>query len=240
VSSLRPFLSYYGSKYRAAPRYPVPVHDTIVEPFAGAAGYALRHHERHVVLVERDPRIAGIWRYLIRARPVDVLALPLLALDQTVADLPACDPDGRELIRAWLQGGSRNGKNSFSSMAKRNLLANPNTPSFWSAACRARIASQVDAIKHWTIIEGDYTEAPDIEATWFVDPPYDNAAGRVYRHHDLDYPAVGRWCRTRRGQVLVCENAGATWLPFAPLYNTANAWNGTKRSTEVLCILGCG
>ena len=236
TTGLRPFLSYYGSKFRAAPKYPQPAHDTIVEPFAGAAGYALRYPERRVVLVERDPRLAGIWRFLIRARAEDVLALPLMDLDATVDDLPACDPDGRELIRAWLQGGARNGKNSFSSMAKRNLTDNPNTPKFWGAACRARIASQVSAIKHWTIIEGDYIEAPDIVGTWFVDPPYDNAAGRVYRYHKLDYPALGAWCRARRGQVLVCENKGASWLPFRPLYDMSNNWNGdtTKQTVEML------
>lgn len=42
TKALKPFWRYYGGKYRAAPRYPVPLHRTIVEPFAGAAGYSLR------------------------------------------------------------------------------------------------------------------------------------------------------------------------------------------------------
>lgn len=232
---LHPFLSYYGSKYRAAPRYPAPEHGTIVEPFAGAAGYSLRYPDRRVVLVERDPRLAGIWRFLIRSKPEDILALPLLDLDASIADLPPCDPDGRELIRAWLQGGVAGGRNTFSSMARGAFGDNPNTPKFWGVSCRARIADQVNAIKHWTIVEGDYSEAPDVTATWFVDPPYNNAAGRVYRFHGLDYPALGAWCRTRRGQAIVCENEGADWLPFRPLYSTANNWNGaTKRSVEVV------
>lgn len=234
---LHPFMSYYGSKYRAAPRYPAPEHGTIVEPFAGAAGYSLHYPDRRVILVERDPRLAGIWRFLIRSKPEDIMALPLLDLDASIADLPPCDPDGRELIRAWLQGGARNGKNSFSSMARGNLIKNPSTPAFWGAACRARIANQVEAIKHWTIVEGDYSAAPDIMATWFVDPPYNNAAGRVYRFHTIDYPALGTWCRSRAGQTIVCENEGADWLPFQPLYSTANNWNAgapTKRSVEVV------
>jgi len=33
---LKPFWQYYGGKWRAAPHYPKPRHDTIVEPFAGA------------------------------------------------------------------------------------------------------------------------------------------------------------------------------------------------------------
>lgn len=233
---LFPFLSYYGSKFRAAKRYAAPQQDTIIEPFAGAAGYALNHAHKNVVLVERDPRLVAIWRFLIGATAADVLALPLMGLDQTIADLPPCDPAGRELIRAWLQGGARNGKNSFSSMAKANLARNPDTPAFWGKACRERIASQVGAIKHWRIIEGDYTSAPDVEATWFVDPPYNNAAGRVYNYHSLDYVALGDWCRRLRGQVMVCENQGADWLPFRELYSTANNWNSAtaKRSVEVV------
>ena len=125
--TLAPFLSYYGSKFRSGPRYPEPEHGTIVEPFAGAAGYSLRYPDRRVILIERDPRLAGIWRFLIRSRPSDVLALPLLDLDASIADLPSCDPDGRELIRAWLQGGARNGKNTFSSMAKNTSRRGPTT-----------------------------------------------------------------------------------------------------------------
>ena len=52
MTSLRPFWAYYGGKWRAAPRYPRPMHDTIIEPFAGAAGYSLRYPDRNVVLVE--------------------------------------------------------------------------------------------------------------------------------------------------------------------------------------------
>jgi hypothetical protein len=37
MSNLKPFIRLYGGKYRAAPRYPKPLHDT---PFAGAAGYS--------------------------------------------------------------------------------------------------------------------------------------------------------------------------------------------------------
>ena len=39
---LKPFWRYYGGKYRAAPAYPPPRLGTIVEPFAGSAGYSLR------------------------------------------------------------------------------------------------------------------------------------------------------------------------------------------------------
>jgi hypothetical protein len=38
--ALKPFFNYYGGKWRVARRYAPPEHDLIIEPFAGAAGYA--------------------------------------------------------------------------------------------------------------------------------------------------------------------------------------------------------
>ncbi len=228
---MKPALSYYGSKWRAATRYPAPTYPLVIEPFAGAAGYSLRYDVERALLLEKDARIAGIWQYLIASTPEDVLQLPLLGLDEHIDSLPPCDLNGRELIRAWLQGGARNAKSTFSSMAKNNLRKNPHTPSFWGAACRSRLAAQVTSLKGWTIINGDYRRAPDVEATWFIDPPYNNAAGRVYNHHAIDYKELGEWCRTRRGQVIVCENMGADLLPFRPLYAMKNNWNGSVKHT---------
>lgn len=105
------------------------------------------------------------------------------------------------------------------SIGRRRLAAAGCKYEGWNEATRARIASQVDAIKHWRVIEGDYNEAPDIEATWFVDPPYNNKAGSYYIHSDIDYPELGKWCQGLRGQVVVCENDGATWLPFRHFRN---------------------
>ena len=99
---LSPFFTFYGGKFRAAPRYPAPVHDTVIEPFAGAAGYSVRHAARRVILVERDPAVAATWRYLISVSRADVLALPDLAPGQSVDDLSVSD-EARLLI-GWYCG----------------------------------------------------------------------------------------------------------------------------------------
>lgn len=44
--NLKPFFTFYGGKWRAAPHYAPPEFATIVEPFAGAAGYSVRHHTK--------------------------------------------------------------------------------------------------------------------------------------------------------------------------------------------------
>ena len=69
---------------------------------------------------------------------------------------------------------------------------------------RARIASQIARIRHWTIIHGDYRQAPDIDATWFVDPPY-QVMGKHYRHgaKGLDFDALADLTPSLRNEVTV-------------------------------------
>jgi hypothetical protein len=90
----------------------------------------------------------------------------------------------------------------------------------------------VEHIRHWRVTEGDYTKSPDVRATWFVDPPY-ILAGKDYRSgcssKNLDYATLGAWCKSRKGQVMVCENAGASWLPFKT-FRTIRGANGTRRT----------
>ena len=113
--------------------------------------------------------------------------------------------------------------------------------SYWGPEVRAVLAAQAGQVAHWQVVEGDYTTAPDIEATWFVDPPY-LRAGRMYRHssRDIDYAALGAWCRSRCGQVMVCENSGADWLPFED-HHVAKSTPGSRgkgRSSEALWTNG--
>ena len=85
--------------------------------------------------------------------------------------------------------------------------------SIWSERTRHRIAEQSARIKHWNIICGDYTDAPDVNAHYFVDPPYQRK-GKFYKCHNVDYLSLANWCRNRKGYTVVCENKGADWLPF--------------------------
>lgn len=206
---LRPFFSFYGGKWRAAPHYPTPRYNRVIEPFAGAAGYSTRYPLCDVVLVERDPIIAGLWRWLIKATGDDVLALPL-EIPTTVRDL-GLDPGPSALIGFYCNNGATAPMQSPSAWMREGKGS---AGGFWGEKVRTRIADQVSAIKHWTVIEGDYTDAPTEEATYFVDPPYANKAGSYYRQKFTGHVALGDWCRTRPGQVIACENVGATWLPF--------------------------
>lgn len=213
---MRPFWRYYGGKWRAAPRYGPPLPGLpIIEPFAGAAGYATRFGaDRDVVLVEANHVVASIWRWLIQATPDDVLAIGEVPDGGTVDDVDA-PQEARWLLGFWLNQATTTPCKTPGRFFREQEQGGRRF--VWPEA-RARIASQVPRIRLWSVIEGDYTQAPDIEGTWFIDPPYSTPAGRHYPSQvgGHDYASLGTWCRSRAGRVIVCEQAGATWLPFVP------------------------
>ena len=234
--SLKPFWRYYGGKWRAAPRYPKPQHARIVEPFAGAAGYSMRYPDLEVVLVERYAVLAEIWRYLIAVPSSEIRRIPLV---EAVSDLPAWVPQGGRYLVGFAMNAACASPCTVLSSGRKKLREMGRTYEGWSENQRERVASQVERIRHWKIIEGDYRDAPDDDATWFIDPPYNNKAGSYYVHAEIDYAALGTWCRERSGQVIVCENEGATWLPFEPFATLKAGVNGDG-SKEVVWTRGSG
>lgn len=234
MSRLRPFFKYYGSKYRIAPLYPAPRYRTIVEPFAGSASYSVLHADHRVVLIETDPEVFELWRWLIHgATAADVRALPVCGSGP--GDLPpgfdlrhVDGPPGALLLMRYWQ---RVGRSRCWTVSKWGHLSG-----FWCAATRDRIAAQLEAIRHWCIFSGDLTARPGLTeqlgasgCTWFVDAPY-QAQPKIWGAAP-DFPALGRWVCSLVGQVIVCEAPGATWLPFRPFTNALNgpAGNGDGR-----------
>lgn len=226
---IQPFFYFYGGKYRAARYYPTPDHSLIVEPFAGAAGYALRYHDRKVQLYDIDPIICGLWDYLIHASEHDVLSLPTTV--ECTANLPVCQ-EAKWLIGFWLNQGAASPRLRPSAWMRKGLRPN----SSWGEAVRTRIASQLHAIRHWKIANKSYEDADSRRATWFIDPPYNCKAGRHYRFHAIDYNHLAEWCRKRNGQAIVCEIHGANWLPFQPFRSLLShpGVRGAGHSREVI------
>jgi len=228
---VRPLFPFYGSKWRDAKRYHGPYNGTVIEPFAGSAGYSTYWEPRRVILYDRDPIIVGVWDYLIHVTASEVRALPDLEVGQSVDDLPNLPQEARWLIGFWLNRGSatpKKTKTAFSARTERQQLV-------WSERARVRIASEIEKVRHWEVFYGSYESCPRLDATWFVDPPYVDK-GRYYRVRFVDYDRLGTWCRHLPGQTIVCEQAGATWLPFRPLA-TIKSTRGT--SAEVVWTAGC-
>lgn len=203
---LRPFFTYFGGKYRAAPRYDSPKHDTIIEPFAGSAGYSVRNHERQVILYDIDPIIHGVWDYLIHVKPSEIMALPSEV--EHVNDVQG-PQEARWLVGFWLNKGCERPMLTPSKWVRLKIRPH----SSWGDTIKERIASQVEHIRHWQVFNKSYEESTNQIATWFVDPPYVEA-GKRYRFSKVDYTHLAYWCRDRQGQTIVCEQFGAAWLPF--------------------------
>lgn len=225
-----PFFSYYGGKHRMARTlYEPPEFDTIIEPFAGGAGYSCQYPDRNVVLYDKNEKLVGAWQYLIATSSEEILRLPLLAEGESVDGLHVCQ-EAKWLIGWWLNCAVSSPCKTLSKWGIGHVTSSPLTT--WTWQLRQRIARDVAAIRHWRAHLASYETAPDVESTWFVDPPYE-WAGKHYPHGSkaIDFDSLGAWCQERSGQVIVCENAGATWLPFRHL---AHAQARFGKSAEVV------
>lgn len=238
MKSLKPFFSYYGGKWRIAPKYPSPRYRTIIEPFAGSAGYSLRYPDRDILLVERYDVLYGIWSYLIRASEEEILGLPDVPYGEKISDIPGICQEARWLMGFCVSQAVSTPRQQMSKF----LRVHDNGAGSWNWKRRQRIASQLHAIRHWRVIHGSYE---DIEvgnsATWYVDPPY-QVQGKHYKERDIDYPRLGAWCRALPGQVIVCEGQDADWLPFQHFLDSKkveNRHHKNKTSPEMIWTKEC-
>lgn len=217
--------SYYGSKSKIVGCYPTPKYGLIIEPFAGSARYSLRYPENDVVLIERDPVIARIWHWLIyHATLSDINNLPDLKRGDDLRTITTLSDVERDLLGfAASAGVSRpchivTPRADASGWEKDDPRWRPNNA---CALLKRALKQNLPKIKHWQIVNIDYTTYTyNPQATWFIDPPYCSTAGRYYRYSQIDYESLAHWCRTRHGQIIVCEGQEATWLPFTPLQIT--------------------
>ena len=217
---LRPFFTYMGGKFRAAPSYPHPLHKTIIEPFAGSAGYSVRHPSRNVILYDIDPKIFGVWDYLIKVSSEEIRQLPLVFEDVRNLDIPI---EAQWLIGFWVNKG--NTQPCFKPSAW--MRSKVREDSQWGQVIRNRIAYQIDKIRHWRVFNKSFDQIDNQKATWYIDPPYIGL--NLYKYSTIDYSVLAKWCKNRCGQVIVCENQGAKWLPFR-FHKTISATNHPSRA----------
>jgi hypothetical protein len=217
---------YYGAKTLLVDCYPKPVHDKIIEPFAGSARYALKHFEKDVLLVDKYPVIVSIWNWLKVCSPEDVLRLPkTVKPGQTINDFNF-DSDAERYLFGFLIGKAPEAPRN--KVSDRVSIARPNYINY----SLQRIAKNLYKIRHWNIIEGSYEMIPNQVCTWFIDPPYQFGGGcypKSSRH--INYSDLAGWCTVRTGQQIICENTKANWLPFVPLKSITGS-NG--KSTEAI------
>jgi hypothetical protein len=206
--------SYYGSKCKIAKLYPKPEYDLIIEPFAGAAWYSVLHKGKDVLLNEKYKTVYDIWNWLINSATVDeILANVNFNLGDDIRTLPISDIH-KDLIGFCINRGTSSPCNIVQKWSCQ-VAKNPNWASTTNYQLN-RIAKNLPDIKHWKVTYGDYKELPDVEATWFIDPPYQHG-GKYYMVNGINYTELMEWVKSRKGQVIVCENTKADWMDFKPL-----------------------
>jgi site-specific DNA-adenine methylase len=210
---------YYGRKKQIAKHYPSPNYPAIVEPFAGSAAYSLygNNWKKDVILVEKDEKVAEIWQWLITEATRDrIQAMPDLKIGEKSSEF-------LQIIHAAT-------KMAFH---YKTIKVTPVLARNWQIS-KKYMADNLYKIKHWQIICGDYSEAPDIEATWFIDPPYKQDSGKGYRYGSdlIDYEHLAQWAENRQGEIIFCEGLHGDYLPFQPLLDLKGV--AGKTSKEVV------
>ena len=197
---------YYGRKKQIAKHYPKPNYDTIIEPFAGAAAYSMfeDNWKKNVILIEKDEKVAQIWDWLINnATLEEIKQLPDLKVGEKSSEF-------LHIVHAATKMAFHFKTIKVTPVLERN----------WEISRRV-FAENLYKIKHWSIINGDYTEAPNIEATWFIDPLYKGDGGMGYRYSSklLNYENLANWSLDRKGEIIFCEGHLGDYLPFKSLIN---------------------
>lgn len=202
--------SYYGSKGKVVNCYPPPKYDKIIEPFAGSARYSLRFWQKDVLLVDKYPIIIEVWDYLINATEKDITGLPKMKTGDCLDNYDLADIERKFLgFIVQTSSGMRKTVSPFVEDTEPILK---------------KIANQLFMIRHWKTKIGSYDGLKNEYATWFIDPPY-QFGGHEYKYSNklIDFNKLGEWCMNRNGQVIVCENTKANWLPFKPMIDMQGA-----------------
>lgn len=226
---MRPFFSYFGSKHNLARFYEPPRHDIVIEPFAGSACYSTYWNPKKVILFDLNPHVVAAWKYLISVSEEEIRSLPdkIASLD----DHPEFSEGAKAMLPFWLALGTVAPQRKAASWASQNRQVG------WRPNIKDRIIRQLPHIRHWEVHHASYESAPDIEAHWFVDPPYQTQGHRYpfggFHKEPDKFRALGEWCRSRKGYVEVCESEGADWLPFEPL-KRHRPQDRTREYTEVV------
>jgi site-specific DNA-adenine methylase len=208
--------SYYGSKSKIIDYYPPPKHNKIIEPFAGSARYSLKYWQNDVLLVDKYDVIVNLWKYLQQATKKDILNLPNFNRGEYF------NTDGLIQEEISLLGFIA-GQGAALPQKKAGTFDGMNVEK-----TKKHIIDNLHKIKHWEIKLGSYDEIENIEATWFIDPPYQYGGDR-YKHNNknINFEKLADWCKLRNGQSIVCENTKADWLEFKPVIDM----NGSKHKT---------
>lgn len=230
---MKPFFSYYGSKYRLCQQgfYPKPkANNVVIEPFAGSATYSVYHEPDRAILIDKDPVIIGIWNYLINASEKQIKDLPTMSnghifdFENAMVELQQVE---RDLIGFWLAKARPQPSKILGSWFVKYYK--DRSCRVWGDAVKDRIISQLSKIRRWYAIQGNYTITGKLQNckkyTYFIDPPYSSNAGKKYKHNKINYSYLKKWIeQNKQSQIIACENQNLTyrWADFNQVHEVLN------------------
>jgi hypothetical protein len=206
-----PLFKWFGSKWLSSKTLPQPIHDCIIEPFAGGAGYSLRHASNRVVIWDDDPNLQVLWPWLIQANSNDIRDIPIDIPEGT--DIRTLDLSIGQamLLKHWQRTNNVGDCWTTSPWGHK--------PGQWTANTRARLADEVDEVSHWRFEKPSWNV---INATYFIDPPYLYNYRYRFKKKDFSFEKLASDVKNIpvSSQVIVCEavcpKTGQTpdYLPF--------------------------
>jgi hypothetical protein len=212
-----PLFKWFGSKWLSSKKLPPPEYDTIIEPFAGGAGYSLRYADRNVILAERNNQLVKLWQWLIYDATESLIReIPIGLPEGTDIEILELSDGQALLLKMWQRTNNVGDCWTISPWG--------NKPGQWTANTRARVAEEFQCVRHWEMMNGGADAAlmrrVKLKSTWLIDPPYEG--NYQYKCAPIDYTWLADKCKSLNGQVIVCEAMNKetgkypTWLPFVP------------------------
>jgi len=158
-----------------------------------------------------------VWKYLQSCSKSDILSLPDVPPSMELMKIDGFSSLSEE--ERWLIGFCANrGSNAPKNFSGKFCNFDKD---------KIRILESLYKIKHWDIRNHSYELLEKVDATWYIDPPYQKM-GNLYKNSEINYEKLSEWCRSRTGQVIVCENDGADWLDF----NFLTSLGGQRKSSK--------
>lgn len=234
MSPSGPLFKWFGSKWLGSRYYPAPHSTKIVEPFAGGAGYSLRHSDREVIIAEANEYLFMLWDWLINdATAEKISAIPLdLKEGSNITNLPLSF--GQQLLlKNWQRTNNVGNCWTVSPWGSK--------PGQWTENTRNRVARDISCVKHWRVekdgfalLESDLSL--DSSIAWFIDPIYQY--NYQYGMKGFEYDRLASAVMQLRGQVVVCEaicpktSAVPNYLPFTFFRDSVTSRRSSGNNTH--------
>jgi hypothetical protein len=161
-----------------------------------------------VILYDKYDKVYLSWKYLIESSIEDINGLPDL-VEGLNLDTLNISLEEKSLLGFYANPASAVPKKTVTKRGEKSWIRH-----------KKYLIDNHNKIKHWKIFNEVYQNIENINATWYIDPPY-QFGGQHYHssssNKQINYDELRDWSLSRKGEIIVCENSKADWMEFKPL-----------------------